>query len=303
MPRLREPDASFNRDRSGARGAERLLRHVRARDRLRPTARLETMARAGNRGAERALKLAEDPTSFLSTVQIGITLIGIFAGAYSGATLSEPLAAGCAALPAVASIAGGARLRARGDRHHLRLAHHRRARAQAPRAAQRRGHRRLRLRPDDGARRRRQPGRLVPARLDRGGARPPPPARRGAERRDRGGGEGDDRRGHRRRRLPRGRARAPRRRHPLRRPPAALDHGAAPRDGLDRRRTTRWRRPRRDARLRPLALPALRRLDRRGDRLHPRQGHPRDAAHRRRPTCARWRASRSTSARASRRSG
>jgi putative hemolysin len=55
-------------------------------------ARLEAMAKAGSRGAERALKLAEDPTSFLSTVQIGITLIGIFAGAYSGATLSQPLA-------------------------------------------------------------------------------------------------------------------------------------------------------------------------------------------------------------------
>ena len=55
-------------------------------------ARLETMAKAGNRGAARALKLAEDPTGFLSTVQIGITLIGIFAGAYSGATLAEPLA-------------------------------------------------------------------------------------------------------------------------------------------------------------------------------------------------------------------
>ena len=56
------------------------------------------MARGGSRGAERALKLAEDPTSFLSTVQIGITLIGIFAGAYSGATLSAaPRRAGCAA--------------------------------------------------------------------------------------------------------------------------------------------------------------------------------------------------------------
>jgi putative hemolysin len=67
--------------------------------------RLETMARAGSRGAERALKLAEDPTSFLSTVQIGITLIGIFAGAYSGATLSAPLADWLRGLPAVARIA------------------------------------------------------------------------------------------------------------------------------------------------------------------------------------------------------
>ena len=69
-------------------------------------ARLETMARAGNRGASRALRLGEDPTGFLSTVQIGITLIGIFAGAYSGATLSEPLAGVLRRVPALASISG-----------------------------------------------------------------------------------------------------------------------------------------------------------------------------------------------------
>lgn len=69
-------------------------------------ARLETMAKAGNSGAVRALRLAEDPTGFLSTVQIGITLIGIFAGAYSGATLSEPLARALRGVPALASVAG-----------------------------------------------------------------------------------------------------------------------------------------------------------------------------------------------------
>jgi putative hemolysin len=53
--------------------------------------RLEQMAKAGDRGAAKALRLAEDPTGFLSTVQIGITLIGIVAGAYSGATFSGPL--------------------------------------------------------------------------------------------------------------------------------------------------------------------------------------------------------------------
>ena len=68
--------------------------------------RLATMAKAGNRGAERALRLAEDPTGFLSTVQVGITLIGIFAGAYSGATLSEPLAAALRRVPALADVAG-----------------------------------------------------------------------------------------------------------------------------------------------------------------------------------------------------
>ena len=67
--------------------------------------RLEAMAKAGSRGAARALKLAEDPTSFLSTVQVGITLIGIFAGAYSGATLSEPLADALRGVPGLARVA------------------------------------------------------------------------------------------------------------------------------------------------------------------------------------------------------
>jgi putative hemolysin len=67
--------------------------------------RLEAMAREGSPGAARALRLAEDPTGFLSTVQIGITLIGIFAGAYSGATLAEPVAAALARVPALAPVA------------------------------------------------------------------------------------------------------------------------------------------------------------------------------------------------------
>ncbi|MCH4894772.1 MULTISPECIES: hemolysin family protein [unclassified Sphingomonas] len=55
-------------------------------------ARLEAMARGGSRGAAAALKLSEDPGKFLSTVQIGITLIGIIAGAYSGSSLGLPVA-------------------------------------------------------------------------------------------------------------------------------------------------------------------------------------------------------------------
>jgi putative hemolysin len=54
-------------------------------------ARLEQMAEEGRRGARAALKLIDEPTRFLSTVQIGITLVGVFAGAYSGATLAEPV--------------------------------------------------------------------------------------------------------------------------------------------------------------------------------------------------------------------
>ena len=56
------------------------------------TARLEAMARGGNPAARTAIRLAENPGKFLSTVQIGITLIGIVAGAYSGASLGEPVA-------------------------------------------------------------------------------------------------------------------------------------------------------------------------------------------------------------------
>ena len=51
--------------------------------------RLQTMADQGRAGAATALKLAEDPGRFLSTVQIGITLVGILAGAFSGAALSQ----------------------------------------------------------------------------------------------------------------------------------------------------------------------------------------------------------------------
>jgi putative hemolysin len=55
-------------------------------------ARLKTMAEAGRTGASTALALAEDPGRFLSTVQIGITLVGILAGAFSGAALGGRLA-------------------------------------------------------------------------------------------------------------------------------------------------------------------------------------------------------------------
>ena len=54
-------------------------------------ARLKVLAAEGNKGAAVALKLAEDPGKFLSSVQIGITLVGILAGAFSGATLGERL--------------------------------------------------------------------------------------------------------------------------------------------------------------------------------------------------------------------
>jgi len=54
-------------------------------------ARLKAMEKSGSRGARCALDLAGEPGRFLSTVQIGITLIGILAGAFSGARLGEPV--------------------------------------------------------------------------------------------------------------------------------------------------------------------------------------------------------------------
>lgn len=54
-------------------------------------ARLQERADKGDIRAKAALELANSPNRFLSTVQVGITLIGIFAGAFGGATLSQSL--------------------------------------------------------------------------------------------------------------------------------------------------------------------------------------------------------------------
>jgi putative hemolysin len=54
-------------------------------------ARLKVLAAEGKRGATVALKLQEDPGKFLSSVQIGITLVGVLSGAFSGATLGDRL--------------------------------------------------------------------------------------------------------------------------------------------------------------------------------------------------------------------
>lgn len=70
---------------------------------------LRSMSERGQRGASAALALAEQPGRFLSTVQVGITLIGIIAGAFSGATLGGSLAETlyAAGLPETASSALG----------------------------------------------------------------------------------------------------------------------------------------------------------------------------------------------------
>lgn len=71
-------------------------------------ARLRGQAERGSRAAQTAMDLAADPGRFLSTVQIGITLIGIVAGAYSGSSLGGPVGERLAALGVPARFAGEA---------------------------------------------------------------------------------------------------------------------------------------------------------------------------------------------------
>src|ERR671913_303432 len=70
--------------------------------------RLQQRAEEGDRRAKVALDLAQSPAQFLSTVQVGITLIGILAGAYGGATPAESPAAYIAVtIPEMAAYARG----------------------------------------------------------------------------------------------------------------------------------------------------------------------------------------------------
>src|SRR5262245_2995755 len=61
-------------------------------------ARLQSLIDRQVVGARRALALAADPGRFLSTVQIGITLVGVLSGAFSGATLGQRLGSWLAGL-------------------------------------------------------------------------------------------------------------------------------------------------------------------------------------------------------------
>jgi putative hemolysin len=68
-------------------------------------ARLQQMADEGRAGAGVALALAGQPSRFLSTIQIGMTLVGVASGALGAATLSQPLAQQLARWPALAGMA------------------------------------------------------------------------------------------------------------------------------------------------------------------------------------------------------
>lgn len=68
-------------------------------------ARLKQMAENGHGRAGQVLALSADPTRFLSTIQIGITLVGVLTGVFGGATLSDGLARVLADMPAIAPYA------------------------------------------------------------------------------------------------------------------------------------------------------------------------------------------------------
>jgi putative hemolysin len=67
--------------------------------------RLKQLAKDGGRGARAALRLLDEPTRFLSTVQFYITLIGVLAGVYSGVRFAEPLGAWLAGFESLAPVA------------------------------------------------------------------------------------------------------------------------------------------------------------------------------------------------------
>ncbi|HSI88322.1 MAG TPA: hemolysin family protein [Pyrinomonadaceae bacterium] len=67
--------------------------------------RLQQLANEGNAAAQAALELSSHPDKFLSTIQIGITLIGILAGAFGGATLASKIGDSLQTVPTLAPYA------------------------------------------------------------------------------------------------------------------------------------------------------------------------------------------------------
>lgn len=68
--------------------------------------RLRMLVDGGTKGAATALQLSQEPTVFLSTVQVGITLIGILAGAFGSASLTDELSQLIATIPVVGPYSG-----------------------------------------------------------------------------------------------------------------------------------------------------------------------------------------------------
>jgi magnesium and cobalt exporter, CNNM family len=69
--------------------------------------RLQQRAEDGDERARTALALAHDPNKFLSTVQFGITMVGVLAGAYGGATIAEKLVPSISQVPQLEPYAHG----------------------------------------------------------------------------------------------------------------------------------------------------------------------------------------------------
>src|SRR6185369_10641944 len=69
--------------------------------------RLQQRANDGSKRAQAALAIANNPNRFLSTVQVGITLIGILAGAFGGATIAKSVGAYLHAIPLLAPYSDG----------------------------------------------------------------------------------------------------------------------------------------------------------------------------------------------------
>jgi putative hemolysin len=69
--------------------------------------RLQQRAEDGDERARSALALAHDPNKFLSTVQFGITMVGVLAGAYGGATIAEQVAEPIRRIPQLAAYSEG----------------------------------------------------------------------------------------------------------------------------------------------------------------------------------------------------
>jgi len=70
-------------------------------------ARLQNLAESGSPGAQAALSLHQEPSNFLSTIQVGITTVGILMGAVGERTLADPFGEWLAQMPLLASYAKG----------------------------------------------------------------------------------------------------------------------------------------------------------------------------------------------------
>ena len=113
--------------------------------------RLQRWAAQGNTSAQVALDLANKPETFLATVQMGMTLVGIFAGAFGERTLAIRIESYLNGIPRLAPYGHADLARDRRRRRHLRHTHHWRARAEADCAAQPRAIRQRARKADDGA--------------------------------------------------------------------------------------------------------------------------------------------------------